>query len=139
MSEIKKIIFASVKSQNEKFFNILDNNGIEYGIGKEKSPVLFAKMATLKPGEEFSADYFLWKDKHYLSDVKEGGGKGFGGNKSFAPKDKKWESAIAAAQTVGHMLALTKDATPEQFDKLFDHIHNKIMSCVTAPLAEPNK
>lgn len=124
MAENKKIIIAEIKS-NDKFFNIKDNNGIEYGIGRDKSPILSKKLETAKAGDEITGEYFLWKDKHYLSDPKEGGKSG---GKSFPAADKSFDAAKVAAAAAAGMLSLTKDATTTQFDTLFEHIHTKIMS-----------
>lgn len=121
----KTIIISEIKS-NDKFINVKDNSGIEYGISREKSPNLTKTVESLKVGDELTGDYFLWKDKHYLSDIKSGGEKGTG--KSFAPKNHAREAAFYAAQAAGSTLALQKDVTLDKFKEYANGIHEWIMS-----------
>lgn len=125
----KTIIIASIKD-GDKWVNVFDNNKVEYGINKEKSPKLTEILKTAKEGEEITGSHSVGKDgKNFLWDPNEAGKGGSG--KSFTPADKSFDAGKVAAQAAGSMLALTKDASTTQFDILFDHIHAKIMSKVT--------
>lgn len=128
MSETKTIVISEIKS-NDKFHNIKDNTGIEYGISREKSPLLSKILDSAKVGDEIKGDYFLWKDKHYLSDSKETS-KG-GAKYTAAPKDKSFDAGIAAATATAKHLAMTKDATVEMITGTFKLYHELIMGTVT--------
>ena len=126
----KTIIIAEIKD-TEKWYNVTDNAGITYGINKEKAAKLSEQLKTAKQGDSLTGNAVEKDGKHYLWDPNEKKG-----GKSFAPKDKPFDAAIAAAQATGNMLALTKDATKEQFDAMFEHIHAKIMSKAAKPTTE---
>lgn len=136
----KTIIIAEI-GDNNGWYNIKTNEGIEVSVMQSKCPKLTAQLKDAKSGNEVTGNYIEKEGvdrngnkemKRYLWDLDEKKAGGFAG-KSFAPRDKSHESAIYAAQASGNMLALTKDATTDQFDKFFEHIHTKIMSKVTKP------
>lgn len=129
MAETRKIIIAEIKN-SDKFFNIKDNNGVEYGISKEKSPILSKQLESAKVGDEITAEYFLWKEKHYLSDIKETGKSGFGG-KSFVSKDKSYEAAIASINAAASLYSFDKDKNMTQITSAAETFHAFIMSKVT--------
>lgn len=131
----KTIIIATISEKNG-WYNITTNEGIEVSVMSSKCPKLTAALQNASAGSEVTGNLVAKEGKNYLWDIDEKkSGGGFGGNKPFAPKDKGFEAAIAAANAVGHMLALTsKDVSPEMFDKFFDHIHAKIMSKSAAPV-----
>jgi hypothetical protein len=128
----QKVIIAEIKS-NDKFVNIKSNEGIWYGIGKEKSPKLYEEAKNKAVGEEITGNSWESKPdeqgvtKHYLFEIKENGA---GGNKgTYIPKNPSLENARTAALTVGH-LYFGKMPTKDQFDELFEHIFAKIASKV---------
>lgn len=128
---VEKIILASKDFKNN-WWTVSDNNGRVINIStinkksqQAENQKLASILANANPGDEIEIDIRLWEGKFYGNDPKSGGGTG----KSFTPADKSFQAAIAASQAVGQMLALTsKDITTDQFDKLFEHIHAKIMS-----------
>jgi hypothetical protein len=127
----KTIIIAEIKD-TEKWYNVTDNAGITYGINKEKAAKLSEQLKTAKQGDSLTGNAVEKDGKRYLWDPNEKKG----GGKTFAPKDKSFEAAMSAAEATGNMLGLTKDVTPEQFDKWFEHIHAKIMSKAIKPTTE---
>lgn len=141
MSTIK----ISIQEMSEKngWINVKTTDGKELSIlTKEgKNPKTKAILDNAKEGQtvELPAKIVEKDGKNYVWDADDKKG-GFGG-KGFAPKDKSFDAGIAAANAAGAMLALTKGATPTDFDTLFDHIHKRIMSKVTAtaPSTETNK
>jgi len=89
----KTIIIAEIK-ESEKFYNVTDNAGIIYGIFKEKCPKFSEQLKTAKAGDQLSGNAVEKDGKNYLWEPNE---KKAGG-KSFAPKDKSFDAAIAAIQ-----------------------------------------
>ena len=128
MSEPKKAVIAEIK-ETEKFYNVITHEGISIGIGKDKNPVLAKQLASAKAGDEII--YTPWeKDgKHYGFDPKAGGTKA--GGKTFTPKDKSFDAAIAAAQAAATAISLKKESSTADFDIYFEHIHKAIMNKVT--------
>jgi len=121
----KKVIIATIKD-SEKWINITDNEGVEYGIMKEKSPKLTEILKTAKPGDEITADHSIGKDgeKNFLWDPKATGQ----GGKPFAPKNYSREAALYAAQATGSALALQKDVNLDKFKEFAEGVHAWIMS-----------
>lgn len=133
-NEIKKIKIKVVES-NDKFFNITGEDGIKYGVARDKSPKLCAILATAKVGDEITGEYFMWKENHYLSDPKEAGK---GGAKTFTPRDKFLDCAIAAGQAAATFHSLDKEAkTNEKLiattEALFIWMTGKISKPATDP------
>ncbi len=126
MADLRKVIIATITS-NDKFYNIKDNAGTEYGISREKSPKLATQLANAKTGDEITAEYFLWKEKHYLSDAKE---SGKGGKGNYTPADKPFQAAISAATAASNVL-FGKGFSQAAFDDAFNHIYNKISEKIT--------
>src|SRR4051812_4331409 len=117
------------------WYNLTDDKGrqisvstAEKGTSNPINQKLVEVLKNAKDGDIIEMDVREWQGKYYGNEVKAGGGNGGGGGKGFAPKDKSFDAAIAAANAAGGMLSLTKEATTDQFDKLFEHIHTKIMS-----------
>lgn len=133
-----KIIIANIK-ESTTFYNVETNEGKNIGIPKDKNPVLVKQLAAAKPGDELIIN--LWEKegddgkggkvlKSYGYDPKGNGGNK-GGGKSFAPKDKSFDAAIAAAQAAATAISLKKDSTLADFDTYFAHIHTAIMGKVS--------
>jgi diacylglycerol kinase family enzyme len=99
----------------------------EKGTSNPINQKLAEALKTAKEGDVIEMDVREWQGKYFGNEMKAGGGGG-GGKGGFTPKDKSFDAAIAAANAAGGMLSLTKDATTDQFDKFFEHIHTKIMS-----------
>lgn len=124
MAETKTIIIQTLKD-SDKFYNIIDNNNVEWGIGKDKNPKLAAILSTAKTGDSVTGNPWTKDGKNYLFDPKEGGAAG---GKTFAPKDHARESAYHAAAAAGSMMALQKEITVEKFVDIANGIHLWIMS-----------
>ena len=90
----KTIIIAEIKD-TDKWYNVTDNMGITYGINKEKAVKLSEQLKSAKSGDQLAGNHVEKDDKHYLWDPNE---RKASGGKSFAPKDKSFEAAIAAIQ-----------------------------------------
>lgn len=127
----KTIIIAEIKD-TEKWYNVVDNNGVSFGVMKEKCPKLSEQIKNAKNGDQLTGNHVEKDGKHYLWDPQEKKG-----GKTFAAKDKSFEAATAAAQATAQLLCLNKEPlTKEQFDTWFDHIHAKIMSKSTKSTTE---
>lgn len=131
---MEKVILAEIVLKND-WANLKDNNGREISVflgtdksGKASNASLKPLLEKARPGDEIEMDVKAGKDgtKLFGWEPKQAG-SGSGG-KGYAPKDKIWESALAAANAASNMLALTKDASTAQFDTLFEHIHGQIIS-----------
>jgi hypothetical protein len=61
-----------------------------------------------------------------LSDVKEGGAKG--GGKSYAPKDKSFDAAIASIDAAAKLFSLSKDVPVTKVTEYAEAFHAWIMS-----------
>lgn len=138
MSTIK----ISILEMTEKngWINVKTTDGKELSIliKDNKNPKTKAILDKASNGQtvELPAKIVEKDGKNFVWDADDKKG-GFGGSKSFAPKDKSFDAGIAAANAAGGMLALTKGATPTEFDILFDHIYGRIMSKVTAAATTP--
>lgn len=121
----KKVIIATIKD-SEKWINVVDNEGVEFGIMKEKSPKLAEILKTAKAGDEITGDHSVGKDggKNFLWDPKATGQ----GGKSFAPADKSFQAALSASQAAGSMMALQKEVSYEKFETLANQIHAWILT-----------
>ena len=127
----EKIKIASIGFKNN-WYNLKDSTGRDISVGlvdkegKAINPKLKGILENTKEGDEVEMDLREWNGKYFGNDIKAAGA---GGAKSFAPKDKSFEAALAAAQAVGSMLGGRETAiTPSGFDTLFEHVHAKIMS-----------
>lgn len=126
---MEKVTIESIV-HNGKYANIKLKDGREVS-GDSSSD---AKFKDLKEGDSVELEFKEWVKpgtdikKLFVSFPKT---VAAGDAKKFAPKDKSYDAAIAAAHATGQMLSLTKDAGKEKFDELFEHIHTKIMSKVT--------
>jgi len=126
---MEKVTIESI-AHNGKYANIKLTDGREVSGNSESEP----KFKDLKAGETVELEFKDWIKpgtdikKIFASFPKA---TAAGDAKKFAPKDKSYDAAIAAAHATGQMLSLTKDAGKEKFDELFEHIHTKIMSKVT--------
>jgi len=125
-NEIRKVKIKTITT-TDKFVNVLGEDGIKYGIAKDRSPNLVAVLAKAKEGDEISGEYFLYKDNHYLSDPKEGKA----GGKSFAPKDKSFEAAQTASLAAAQFYSLDKEKSDDKVLALAEKIHGFIMGKVT--------
>lgn len=126
-------IVGDVVSKNG-WWNLTDDKGraisvstAEKGTSNPINQKLSEALSKAKDGDVIEMDVREWQGKYFGNEVKAGGGGG-GAKGTFVPKDKSFDAAVAAANAAGGMLSLTKDATTDQFDKLFEHIHTKIMS-----------
>lgn len=131
-NEIKKIKIKAVDS-NDKFFNVTGEDDIKYGIAKDKSPKLCAILATAKPGDEITGEYFAYKGNHYLSDPKEAGKAGA---KTFTPRDKVLDCALEAVRSAATFHSLDKETkTNEKLlattEALFGWLTSKISKPTT--------
>lgn len=129
MANATKTVIIAEKKSNDKFVNIKDNTGTEYGISREKSPKLSEEADKLNIGDEITGEYFMWKEKHYLSEIKSGSAKG--NEKSFTPPDKSFDAAKTSALAVASMFSLEKDKSTEKVSEMFEALHKLIMSKVT--------
>lgn len=127
MSETKTIIIQTIKD-SDKFYNIIDNNNVEWGIGKDKNPVLAGIIAKSKQGDQITGNPWNKDGKNYLFDPKDGGK---GGGKSFAPKDKSFESGIAAITAAAQMYSLDKDKDAAKVVATAETFHQFLMSKIT--------
>jgi hypothetical protein len=129
---VEKVKIASI-SFKYNWYTVKDSTGREISIPivhKEKgavNPKLTVTLAATKEGDEVELDTREHEGKWYGNDPKAGGN----GAKSFAPKDKSFEAAIAAAKSTGSMLAGRSEISPAAFNTLFEHVHKQIMSKVT--------
>jgi hypothetical protein len=130
MANEKRTVTIDSINSNDKFVNIKGTDGIEYGISKDKNPKLYEEAKTKNSGDSITGECFQWKDKWYLSEVKES--KSGGGNKTFTPKDKGFEAGIAAANAVAQLYSLNKDVTDDQIKNRFKLFHELIMGTKTA-------
>lgn len=89
----KTIIIAEIKD-TDKWYNVTDNTGTIYGINKEKCPKLTEQLKTAKAGDQVSGNAVEKDGKNYLWEPNE---KKAGG-KSFTPRDKSFDAAVAAIQ-----------------------------------------
>lgn len=125
MAEVKKVIIAELR-KNDNWYNIKGSDGLEYGVSKSKNPKLIALLDTIQVGGEIVGNLSSKDGKNYLWDPGDQKSGGTGGGRSFAPKDKSFDAAIAAAAAAGSML-FSKAPEPAAFDALFNHIHARIM------------
>ena len=123
-------IKISIRTISEKngWMNITANDDKELSclIKDGKNPLCAAILTKAANGEEVTIPgKIVEKDgKSYIWDVQEGKA----GGKSFAPADKPFQAALAAAQAVGSVFAgKASELTPKAFDVIFQHIHGEIM------------
>lgn len=127
---MEKVIISEIK-QSGDWFNIKDSAGREIGIltsvkdGKQNNPRLKDILATAKVGDTLEMDVVAKGDKFFGWDPKE---KTNAGGKSFPKKDKSFEAACIAAQSVGHLYALEKDKNPDVVAAAMEKTYLWIMS-----------
>lgn len=127
-NEIKTIKIAEIKS-NDKFINIKDEAGQEYGVSREKSPKLIAILEKSKVGDSVTGEVFIWNTKTYLSDPKEN--KSTVSGKAFAPKDKPYEAATKAFEAACQAYTADKEKSDEKIIALAQKGYDFIMGKVT--------
>lgn len=130
---VEKVKIASISFKNN-WYNLKDAAGRDISVGlmdKQSNPInpkLKGILENAKEGDEVEMDLRDWNGKFFGNDVKAVGA----GGKSFAPKDKSFDAALAAAQAVGSMLGGRETPiTPAGFDNLFEHVHKAIMGKIT--------
>lgn len=104
----KSIIVATVKA-TEKWFNVTDNEGLEYGVSKEKAPQVSAQLATATAGTVITGKVSNKDGKNYIWDIdNKSKGSGSGGGKTFT-KNYNFEAATASLNAAATLFSLDKD------------------------------
>jgi len=125
-----KIIIAEISDKNG-WYNIKTNEGKEVSVMAAKCPKLTEVLKTAIAGTEVTGKLVEKDGKLYLWDLNEQ--KSGGSGKSFAPKDKSFEAAIAAAAAASKLWGLNKDVSDEKALATAEKIHTWIMSKATKP------
>ncbi len=129
---VEKVIIASCKFANN-WFNIVDNNNREISVGtvnkksgQAENQKLKSILENVKAGDEVEMDLRDWQGKWFANDPK-GAGSG-GGVKTFTPADKSFQAALAAGPAASALLSLSKEATFEKWNEMFEKIHAAILA-----------
>lgn len=121
--EITTIIIAEISSKNG-WYNIKTNDDKEVSVMEAKCPKLTEVLKTAKPGTEIIGKLVEKDSKWYMWDPSEGGK----GGKSFTPADKSFQAALAAGPAASALLSLSKEATFEKWNEMFEKIHAAILA-----------
>lgn len=119
-------------SKNDQWWNIVSSDDKKISVNIAKAPKLAVLLKDAKPGDEITGNLTTKGEDSYLWDLDEKKTNGQGGNKQFAPKDKSYDAAIAAANVAASYYSLDKDGKSD--DKLIataNKVYDFIMSKVT--------
>ncbi len=131
----EKVIIAEIVLKND-WFNLKDNNSREISVfvgtdksGKVSNPGLNNVLKNSKVGDEVEMDIKAGKDgvKLFGWEVRAAG-SGSGGAKTFTPADKAFQAALAAGPAASALLSLSKEATFEKWNEMFEKIHAAILA-----------
>lgn len=131
-----KIIVAEISEKNG-WLNLKTNDGKEVSVMIEKAPKTAAQLKVngnfVNPGTEVTGNLVSKDSKNYMWDLDEKKG---GGGKSFAPKDKSFEAAIAAVNAAASMYSLQKDVPTATVIGVAEQFHKFIMDKSTKTTTE---